>query len=361
MSSNPTIVKYNSWNVKDTKFSALKLNKNGITQTAYVNYEGNRLFLQTPLMNLPFGLSDNAKFAKEGEVKHLLEPSFYGMKGHKDGNNENLRVFCDKMKEFDNLVVKTALKEKWMDDDEEGLDEKGLRRLFYPCIRDPNNKKKVKGAKKTDSKDYPPTMRWKLQLKRGVSSDTPIFDCEFYDGERNPVTVDRITPGSKVRGLIECLGAQVVSGKLSVSWRVVQVVIFSGASQRPSGFAFIPDSDDENSDDEGQTQQTNESPKGRKMITEDSDDESEEESAPAPKRNSSNTNQKKKAESDEESDNEKSDNEKSDSDDEPVPPKKGKKEEKKPEKKQKKQDPKSDEESEEEAPKEKKKGKKGKK
>jgi hypothetical protein len=251
MSTQPNIIKYKDWDPKKTEFIKPKSTKSNSNSSFYASYNGQRPYIQTPQMRLPFGLSieDPTKWGGNdkgnSELRYRLEPSFSGMQGYKDGTNEGLKIFYDKMLAFDEHVANRALKDNWFDDND--IDsEKLVKKFYYPCVKDPRNKK-TKDKKKVV--DYPPTIRYKLTLNKDSSgTDKVVFNCEFYDAKKHEIQdpFKYITKGSSMVGIVECSGAQIISGRLSVTWRLHQVIIFANDQPRLQSLAFIPDSDDEN-------------------------------------------------------------------------------------------------------------------
>jgi hypothetical protein len=135
-------IRAKSVDVSKLKFSAPKTLGNQ-SRSVYVNYEGDKLRIQTPIMHLPYGVSDNEALAKlnkkPGDTstdvaqpkKYDLSVSFRGMDG-----NKGLQTLHDKMREIENAVIDHVFENRQvlLRDDYEGV-KKFVAKLFTPIVK----------------------------------------------------------------------------------------------------------------------------------------------------------------------------------------------------------------------------------
>ena len=94
--------------INKIKYSELKVMKSG-AKSVYVNYSGSKINIQTPVMNIPYGVNDNQKFIKD-DPKRKDEPPKYDITVSFKGIDENpkIKVFHDKMKELEEKIIDDA-------------------------------------------------------------------------------------------------------------------------------------------------------------------------------------------------------------------------------------------------------------
>ena len=72
-----------NFDVDNLKYSELKVMKSG-AKSIYLNYKGAKVNLQTPILNIPYGVNDNTQFInkdearKDEERKYDITVSFKG-------------------------------------------------------------------------------------------------------------------------------------------------------------------------------------------------------------------------------------------------------------------------------------------
>lgn len=219
------------------EFSAPKTLNNG-SRTVYINYQGEKLTLQTPLMSLPYGIGDwnNAKDAKTGETpalkKYDLHVSYRGM-----DTNPAMKVLHDKMQEIEAKIKEDCFKNRltWLRDDYDGL-KPAVDRLFTPIIKYDKDKETGKIAGK-----YPPTMKLKLPYDNNTNS----FSFESTDMDGNDIDFETIMDklkGAKARLIIQLGGMWFAGGKYGCTWKVVKARFQLNSK---SNVEFIADSDDD--------------------------------------------------------------------------------------------------------------------
>lgn len=229
--------------VSKIKFSAPKKLNNG-SSTVYVNYDGGKLTLQTPLMTLPYGVGDfNDKNAQDkskaksssdsAEVKKYdLHVSFRGM-----DENPALKSFHDKLLEIEKKVKDECFENRltWLKDDYDGM-KNVVDRLFWPIVKYDKDKETGKVLGK-----YPPTM--KLKLPYDSNTDAFTFDCYDMDGNEFDFKANMTKlKGSRARLIVQLAGLWFAGGKYGCTWKVAMAKIEQGVKQT---IKFIQDSDDD--------------------------------------------------------------------------------------------------------------------
>lgn len=193
---------------------------------AYVNYEGNKLIIQTPThMSLPYGLGvlDKAKMGGVG-VDYSLDMS---LKGYNQEGSP-VKAYYDAIKAFDEVIITEAHKNRmsWFKADH----PKEVIRAFY------TSSLKFSKDEHGNVKDYPPTQKVKLRQYEGR------FETEFYNTKRQQYKDEPlneiIVKGSQITALIECGGVWFAGGKFGCTWRAKQVMI-QKSPEALKGFSFV--------------------------------------------------------------------------------------------------------------------------
>lgn len=282
MSANAVILP-NNIDVSKLKYSEPKTLDNQ-SKTVYVNYEGDKLTVQTPLLNIPYNIND---FNKEEDKykKYDINVSFAGL-----DSNPKIKEFLTKMVEIEEKIKADAFKNRllWLRDDYDGL-KKLVDKLFFPIVKHDKDKETGKVMDR-----YPPTMKIKLPY----NSMTKSFTFDAYDMDNNEINfADNIgrMKGSKCRLIIQLTGIWIAGGKYGCTWKVVR-----GKFQLPArnNYNFVKD-DDEDNEEDGKSEQDDDlieeamahSGDGNKKKTpvltdsedeDDSEDEEEEDTPPPP-------------------------------------------------------------------------------
>lgn len=217
------------------EFSAPKTLNNG-SRTVYINYQSEKLTLQTPLMSLPYGIGDwNNKDAKAGDTpfkKYDLHVSFRGME-----NNPAMQTLHDKMRDIETKIKEDCFKNRltWLRDDYDGL-KPAVDRLFTPIIKYDKDKETGKVVGK-----YPPTMKLKLPFDNNSNAFT--FECLDMDGkELNFESIMSKLKGAKARLIIQLGGMWFAGGKYGCTWKVLKARFQINSK---SDVDFIEDPDDD--------------------------------------------------------------------------------------------------------------------
>jgi hypothetical protein len=228
------VVTPNQIDASKLKYSEPKLLDNQ-SKTVYVNYDGDKLTIQTPLVNIPYNIND---FNQENDKykKFDMFLSFAGM-----DNNPKIKQFFDKMVEIEDKVKSDAFKNRqlWLRDDYDGI-KKVVDKLFFPIIKYDKDKDTGKVMNR-----YPPTMKVKLPYDTAGKAFT--FDaCDMDNNEIVFADYMNRIKGSKARLIIQLTGIWIAGGKYGCTWKVVKSKF---QMQSRNTYAFVEDSDDENVED----------------------------------------------------------------------------------------------------------------
>ena len=222
--SNTNIIKYSDFNASLINFDVPKMNRAG-GKMVYLSYgpQKQRIFVQTPVVPLPFGVSPYADKQSGAIQSYSVDLAFKDLE-----TNANTKLFYDKMKELDKVLVSEGVKRsaEWFG-----------KIKAKETIND-NYRELVKEPK--DSK-YSDTMKVKILWNR----EKDEFASEFYDEKKQKVDKDYVIKGSTARMLLELKAVWFVgSSSFGVTFSLIQL----GVSSRPQkfvGFALQDEDEDD--------------------------------------------------------------------------------------------------------------------
>jgi ribosomal protein L12E/L44/L45/RPP1/RPP2 len=230
------------FNVDKIKYSEMKVMKSG-AKSVYVNYQGSKINLQTPLLNVPYGVNDNMQFIKD-DPKRKDETQKYDITVSFKGVDENpkIKLFHDKLIELENKILEDAFTNRvaWFKNNFDG--NKGtVSNMFSRIIRRDKDKETGMYADK-----YPPTFKAKIPY----DSLEDKFDFDAYDMDNNEIDFkDYVSnlKGGKAQFIIQLNGIWFSAGMFGCSWKIVSAKFQKINSSK---ITFVKDSDDDNVDDE---------------------------------------------------------------------------------------------------------------
>lgn len=214
-------------------------------KSIYINYNGAKVNLQTPILNIPYGVNDNMQFIKKDEArkdeerKYDITVSFKGM-----DENPKIKQFHDKMKELEQKIIDDAFTNRlvWFKNNYSG-NKDVVSNMFTPIVK--HDKDKVTGEY---ANKYPPTFKAKIPY----NSIENKFEFDCYDMDNNEINFNDIITnlkGGKAQFIIQLSGIWFSAGMFGCSWKIV-----SSKFQQinTSKITFVADSDDElaNANDE---------------------------------------------------------------------------------------------------------------
>jgi len=219
------------------KYSELKVMKSG-AKSVYINYNGNKVNLQTPVLNIPYGVNDNMQFIKKDdnrkdeERKYDVTVSFKGM-----DENPKIKQFHDKMKELEHKIIDDAFTNRlvWFKNNYGGNKEV-IANMFTPIVKHDKDKLTGEYANK-----YPPTFKAKIPY----NSFENKFEFDCYDMENNETNFNDILlnlKGGKAQFIIQLSGIWFSAGMFGCSWKIVSAKF---QQINTSKLTFVQDSDDD--------------------------------------------------------------------------------------------------------------------
>jgi hypothetical protein len=259
-------------NVSNFRYSEVKILTSG-AKSVYINYGTGKLRIQTPVMFLPYGVSEggfedkNAKVdVKKMEKKDKKYDLTLSFKGHEE--NTKISAFLSKLKDIETKVIDDAFenREPWFKDDYDG-NKAFVARMFSPIVKIDKDKNTGKVVGK-----YPPTIRFKMPY----DNENDKFNFQSYNMNGEEINlVDMITKlkGGKAQLIVELNSIWFAGGRFGCTWKMI-----TGKFQRSvrNDISFIEDSDTEKiKDDEEEEEEEMESLNQGVVSTkiENSDDE----------------------------------------------------------------------------------------
>jgi hypothetical protein len=208
-------------------------------KSVYINYNGNKVNLQTPVLNIPYGVNDNMQFIKKDENrkdeerKYDVTVSFKGM-----DENPKIKQFHDKMKELENKIIEDAFTNRlvWFKNNYGG-NKDVVSNMFTPIVKHDKDKLTGEYANK-----YPPTFKAKIPY----NSFENKFEFDCYDMENNETNFNDILlnlKGGKAQFIIQLSGIWFSAGMFGCSWKIVSAKF---QQINTSKLTFVQDSDDDN-------------------------------------------------------------------------------------------------------------------
>ena len=213
-------------------------------KSVYLNYQGSKINIQTPVLSIPYGVNDNTQFIKD-DPKRKDEARKYDITASFKGMDENPKVkaFHDKLIELENKICEDASKNSvaWFKKNFEG-NKGAIENMFSPIVRRDKDKETGMFADK-----YPPT--FKAKLPYDSAEDKFEFDC--YDMDNNEIDFKDYVAnlkGGKAQFIIQLNGLWFSAGMFGCSWKIISAKF---QKVNTSKITFVKDSDEENvADDE---------------------------------------------------------------------------------------------------------------
>nr|QPI16568.1 MAG: hypothetical protein NIOZUU159_00057 [Virus NIOZ-UU159] len=212
-------------------------------KSVYVNYSGSKINIQTPVMNIPYGVNDNQKFIKD-DPKRKDEPPKYDITVSFKGIDENpkIKVFHDKMKELEEKIIDDAFANRlaWFKNNYGG-NKDTVSNMFSNIIKHDKDKETGEVVNK-----YPPTLKAKIPYNPLESK----FEFDSYDMDNKEVDFTEYVSnlkGGRAQFIIQLNGIWFSAGMFGCSWKIVSGKFQQSNASKPT---FIPDSDDDVEEDE---------------------------------------------------------------------------------------------------------------
>lgn len=230
------------FNVDKIKYSEMKVMKSG-AKSVYLNYQGSKINIQTPVLSIPYGVNDNTQFIKD-DPKRKDEARKYDITASFKGMDENpkVQVFHDKLIELERKICEDASKNSvaWFKKNFEG-NKGAIENMFSPIVRRDKDKETGMFVDK-----YPPTFKAKIPY----NSDEDKFEFDCYDMDNNEIDFKDYVAnlkGGKAQFIIQLNGLWFSAGMFGCSWKIVSAKF---QKINTSKLTFVKDSDEDDVDDE---------------------------------------------------------------------------------------------------------------
>lgn len=218
------VVLGNKLDVNNIEYSDIKTNQSGGKHIFIKGPNQTSLFLQTPIMRVPFGL----KTFDENNKRWSLDLSF-------KNNDKFLKI----MQDFNEKILNDATKKtkKWFNKTNK---KEVLQELYSSSVKYSKNRE----TGEIDNK-YPPTLKLNV-----TNYDNKWDNVKVFDKNRNILDEDLdklLIGGCEVRMIIKCKGIWFINGKFGCNWALVQCETKTNINNEYE-YSFI-DSDDEDIDE----------------------------------------------------------------------------------------------------------------
>ena len=230
------------FNVDKIKYSEMKVMKSG-AKSVYLNYQGSKINIQTPVLSIPYGVNDNTQFIKD-DPKRKDEARKYDITASFKGMDENpkLQAFHDKFIELEQKICEDASKNSvaWFKKNFEG-NKGAIENMFSPIVRRDKDKETGMFADK-----YPPNFKAKLPY----DSVEDKFEFDAYDMDNNEIDFKDYVAnlkGGKAQFIIQLNGLWFSAGMFGCSWKIISAKF---QKINTSKITFVKDSDEENAEDD---------------------------------------------------------------------------------------------------------------
>ena len=246
-SMNSTTIKGKNIDTSKIAFSQPRVLDNG-AKLVYMNYNGGRLSVQSPWMNLPWKMG----VYTEGEYpKYSIDLSFKGME-----NDSDLQQFHDKLQEIESKIIDGGFENSVSWFKKRLSSREFAEQLFNPIL-------KVSKDKDTGEPDgkWPPVMKLKISRKNGQwesgrdksGREKPLvvknIDGHTYNINSEDNLEDLFVKNTKVRVKMSCVGLWVASGNYMCQWQLTAAEV--DIKDEGDDDNFLPSSDDEDEDTSG--------------------------------------------------------------------------------------------------------------
>jgi len=239
------LTKGKNMNSTSVTVSAPKSLDNG-AKLVYVNYDNSRFNVQTPWMDMPWDLSC---FSEGQYPKYSMEMSFRGIEEDPDQ-----QAFLDRLNQLDQRLIDFGVENSVQWFKKKNISRDTVEALYNPIVR-------VSKDKETGEPDgkWPSTFRLKVPNRDGRWTGTFLnsesgkpFNVNNSDAEDHTPLEKVLVKSAKVRGIIQCVGLWIASGNYMCQWQLVKAEV--KVPSTASNCDFIPDSDGEEDDETGGTQ-----------------------------------------------------------------------------------------------------------
>ena len=179
------------------------------------NAQKGPIMLQTPVMSVPFGLSE---FIPDGsDPKYSIDLSF---KGHEE--NTRTEVFMKTIMAIDERMISLGVSNsiKWFG---KTMSREVVEELYRPLVKPSKQPEK-----------YAPTLKCKIRT---------LSKLDAFTKERQPFDITTLQSGSTVKLILDFSPIWFVNKQFGITLNILQLEMNSAPAGRLNGFAFIEDED----------------------------------------------------------------------------------------------------------------------
>lgn len=232
MASNQIILP-TDFDVSKISFGGLKTLESG-GKSMYLNYGGDKFVVQTPMMHLPFGITNNNMFNNKGGDSDGKPEKWFMDMSFKDWESRPvLARMLEMMGTMDSKLIDTAFENSFTWFKKKHGSRDIVKELYTPMLKYGRNKETG------DPLPYPPTLKVVVPTRAGEG-----FLPDVYDTKKNKINLaDVETKGARAMVIMQCTGIWIVSGRFGCTWKALQIIISPPASLK--GFAFLKNGEDD--------------------------------------------------------------------------------------------------------------------
>jgi hypothetical protein len=204
------------------EFGPVKLLDSG-GKTVNLRYEGRNLMVETPSLNIPYGVN---VFDKAGPPKYSVDLSFRGA-----DDDEKVRSLQTFFEAFDERMIDAGVENaaKWWK--MANPNREVIKAFYTPVV-------KISRDQAGNPKPYPPTFKTALRKKKDGSFETNFYNGTERDEKGQIVAFGKDVPIDQIlckRGqattIVQCTGVWFAGGKFGTTWKAVQIRIDSQPEQ----------------------------------------------------------------------------------------------------------------------------------
>jgi len=212
-----SVIVYKNFTVNNLMFGETVKNKSGGNQVFVTYPDKKKIYIQTPIMTVPFGVSE---YAVEGTntVKYSLDLSFKGSE-----EDPKINSFLKVVKELDEFMVKTGVERsvEWFG---KSMSYDVVNELYRPLLKPSKEPEK-----------YAPTFKTKIRSNQSNEFMLTAFsNKEHFD-------MNEFVTGSKVRLIFEFAPIWFVNKQFGLTPCISQLDVSETPAKTLDGFSFEED------------------------------------------------------------------------------------------------------------------------
>lgn len=227
--NNNVVMMYTKFDANALNCGELTKNRAGGNQVSLKYNDSKKIILQTPIVAVPFGLSEYTPENNAGPVKYSIDLSFKGA-----DTNPKVDTFMCLMKKLDERMIDLAVENSkaWFN---KQMSREIVEELYRPIVKPSKMPEK-----------YAPTMKIKIRPSRNGEA----FNMEAFTSDKKPFDMAEFQAGSTVKCIVDFSPVWFVNKQFGLTLNLMQMELVSLPSGKLQGFAFQSDDDEMVSDDD---------------------------------------------------------------------------------------------------------------